>query len=168
MRQLALAMLLALTGCQAGGADRAYPPPPEFARSTVCVVGTAAALELSVEIAEHEAQHIHGLMHREQLDERAGMLFVYPKPQAPGTGFWMYQVPIPLDVAFIDSDGRILQIETMRPCIGRKPRDCPIYYSQEWYRSALEVNGGFFARHGFGAGDRVLRSGEDGCAQPAA
>ena len=109
-----------------------------------------------MEIAENEDQRAHGLMERSHLPADAGMMFLYPERQEPTAGFWMYRTLIPLDIAFLDDDGRIVAIRAMEPCASPNPRVCRIYEPGVPYRSALEVNRGYFARHGVELGDRVV------------
>jgi uncharacterized membrane protein (UPF0127 family) len=108
----------------------------------------AAPIDLEVEIADSEDERRRGLMHREFLQDRAGMLFVHDEDT--DRGFWMKDTLVPLSIAFIDSDGRILEILDMEPC-ARDP--CPLYRPGAPYRLALEVNRGAFARWDVEVGD---------------
>lgn len=121
---------------------------------------------LTVEVAKSLAQRQQGLMGRETLGEKRGMLFVFEREQAPGKGFWMYRTLIPLDIAFIDDDGRIVAIDTMQPCESSSPRDCPSYPAGAAYHAALEVNAGYFAERGIKVGDCVSVPDEAGFCQP--
>jgi len=123
---------------------------PELPRKRVLELTTARGpVELKVEIAATPEAWARGLMFRDHLPEDEGMLFVFP--QATGSAFWMKNVKIPLSVAFADAHGVILRILEMEPC----PKDpCPSYYPGVAYRQALEVNRGWFARHGVREGDR--------------
>lgn len=103
---------------------------------------------LQVELATTPAQRAQGLMFRTDLAENVGMLFVFPD-DAPRS-FWMQNTPLPLSIAFIDAEGRIVNIADMQPFDDRTlhPSDGPARY-------ALEVNQGWFAQRGIGPGDRV-------------
>lgn len=122
---------------------------------------------LEVEVAETVSQRQRGLMGRESLPEANGMLFRFESEQAANNAFWMYRTLIPLDIAFIDSDGRIVAINTMQPCESSSPSDCPSYPAGAAYHSALEVNGGYFAERGINVGDCVSIPDEAGFCQPA-
>lgn len=102
---------------------------------------------LQVEIAHTPATMSQGLMHRDHLPEDHGMLFLWPRDQV--VGMWMKNTRIPLSVAFIDRDYRILNIADMQPhSLRTHPSTGPARY-------ALEVNQGWFARHGIEAGTRI-------------
>ncbi|MBL1269278.1 MAG: DUF192 domain-containing protein [Halomonas sp.] len=122
---------------------------------------------LEVEVAETASQRQRGLMGRESLPENSGMLFRFESEQSANNAFWMYRTLIPLDIAFIDSDGRIVAINTMQPCESSSPSDCPSYPAGAAYHSALEVNGGYFAERGIKVGDCVSIPDEAGFCQPA-
>lgn len=109
-----------------------------------------------VEVARTSAQKTQGLMERQMLADSTGMLFVYTSNQPADAGFWMYRTRIPLDIAFADSSGVIVAIRQMEPCVARLAAGCPAYTPGAEYRYALEVNLGFFARHGIRVGSRIL------------
>jgi uncharacterized protein len=161
-RTPAVAVLCAATllaGCDAAGRSEAGPPGREpavaFDVGAVTIRTASDTLRLRVEIAEREDQRSHGLMERAELPDDAGMIFLYSEPQPETAGFWMFRTLIPLDIAFVDDDGRIVAILEMQPCQSPNPRVCRIYSPGVGYASALEVNRGFFARHGIGVGDHV-------------
>lgn len=112
-------------------------------------VGTATLL---VEIAHTEEARRQGLMKRDHLAEDRGMLFVYTDSAL--RGFWMKDTKIPLSIAFLDEAGTIRRITDMRPfATDRVPSLYPARY-------ALEVNQGWFERHGVGVGDAVSGLGQ--------
>ncbi len=86
-------------------------------------------------------------MERTELGENSGMLFVYQEEQQ--RSFWMRDTLIPLSIAYIDADGRIVDIQDMQPL------DETSHPSAEPAQYALEVNQGFFEEHGVQVGDRV-------------
>jgi uncharacterized membrane protein (UPF0127 family) len=142
---LLVAALLVVGGC--GG-----EASPE--RGTAVIETAAGAIELNVEIADTASERAHGLMGREALPETSGMLFVYPEDSR--SRFWMKQTLIPLSIAFLDADGRILVILGMEPC---RADPCPTYDAGVAYRSALEVNQGALERLGAKVGDVVRLEG---------
>ncbi|HEY3245420.1 MAG TPA: DUF192 domain-containing protein [Phycisphaerae bacterium] len=105
-------------------------------------------------IADDEAERQRGLMFvtADQMTPPStgverGMLFVFPNDQPANAGFWMKNTGIPLDIAFIRSNGEIVRILTMRPY------DESNYQPGAPYRFALEVNAGVFNRLGIARGD---------------
>lgn len=135
------------TDCFAGasdgvGGDGAVSPAGLPLRTVA--VGAQA---FTVEIASTPQAQQRGLMGRASLDRDAGMLFVFCEEQV--LGFWMVNTLIPLDIAFLDSSGTILNIETMQP------QTSDLHYSAGPARYALEVNAGEFARRGIQPGDRL-------------
>ena len=140
---LAAAALL-LAAC--AGADGA--PSPATVTLTVEDAEGRAVATLTAELAATPAERQRGLMFRQSLGEDDAMLFVYPV-EARGA-FWMKDTPIPLTIAFLAADGRVLELIDGRPFDEtRLQPDAP-------YRHALEVNAGWFARRGMGEGARVV------------
>jgi uncharacterized protein len=91
-----------------------------------------------------------GLMHVERLGDDQGMAFVMPGPTR--RAFWMKNTLIPLDIAFWDGGGRVVDILHMEPC---RVADCPLYQPGASYVGAVEVNLGLLERNGVKAGDLV-------------
>jgi hypothetical protein len=106
-----------------------------------------AGHELRAEVAASPEARSRGLMFREQLEENRGMLFVFPEEAAQS--MWMMNTLIPLSVAFIGSDGRILNIRDMTP------QTVDIHPSAGAAMYALETNRGWFAVRNIRAGARV-------------
>jgi uncharacterized membrane protein (UPF0127 family) len=100
---------------------------------------------LDVELAETPQQQAKGLRFRQTLAENAGMLFLFPAPQR--VSFWMKDASIPLSIAFIQSDGKIIQIRPMQPY-----DETPVPSLSDTVAYALLVNQGWFERHGISAG----------------
>jgi uncharacterized membrane protein (UPF0127 family) len=103
---------------------------------------------LDVEIASSpEARHC-GLSMRDSLKANGGMLFIVPEPIL--FGFWMKDTKMPLSIAFLDDNGRILSIEQMPPMQTKV-----IYRSKQLVRYAIEVNQGWFAQHNIHVGESL-------------
>jgi len=103
---------------------------------------------LTVEVAASPSARSCGLSHRAYLPENHGMLFVEPEPSV--LAFWMKDTHIPLSIAFIDDAGRIVDIQQMEPL--EKTR---YHRSPSKVRFALEVNRGWFDKHGIVRGHTV-------------
>ena len=131
---LALALLLAACGRQLD------PIPP----AALQVDGHA----LTAEVAVTEQEQERGLKGRSTLADDAGMLFVLAKPT--DVCMWMKETPTALSVAFLDAEGRILNIEDMEP--NSEAQHCsagPAVY-------ALEVRRGWFAARHITPGKQAL------------
>ena len=108
---------------------------------------TVGGEEFDVELAVTAEQRRQGLMFREQLGEREGMLFVFE--QERNVSFWMRDTPLPLSIAFIDARGVIVHVADMEPYSEAPvPSRFPVRY-------ALEVNRGAFERAGIEVGALV-------------
>ena len=121
-----------------------------YAPSTPVVRLTAAdgrTHQVRVELAATPPDRQRGLMQRESMADDAGMLFVFPEDT--DGAFWMKDTLIPLSIAFIAADGRIVDLKDMQP------QSTDLHAPRARYRYALEVNQGYFARAGIRAGDRV-------------
>lgn len=133
-RALAVALLAA------AALARAQAPLPVI---QVKVAGNA----LRVEVVATTEQRSRGLMFREKLGKNDGMLFVFDDPGYHS--MWMKNTPLPLSVAFIDGDGRILNVADMEPgTLDPHTAAGPARY-------AIETHKGWFASHRVGAGDKV-------------
>ena len=107
---------------------------------------------VSVEIADTAATREYGLMYRKELDEDAGMIFVFKGSQH--LEFWMKNTVIPLDMIFADSTGKIIGI--VRNAVPFSEGIDSVDGDSQY---VLEVNGGFCDRHGVKAGDTLRFQG---------
>lgn len=121
-----------------------------FKRGSLTFAQSAKSATLQVEVADTAAARAQGLMHRTRLPEDAGMLFIFE--ETGHWGFWMKNTLIPLSIAFIGPDWRIVDIVDMAVAADPKEGPFPIYQSQKPFKYALEVNQGFFKRKGLGIG----------------
>ena len=92
-------------------------------------------------------------MERASLPQDRGMLFVYP-----GEGllrFWMLNTLIPLDIIFMDSEGIVVDVQTMLPEPAVPQNELRIYTSRGPAQYALEVNAGAAADCGVTVGAEI-------------
>ena len=75
------------------------------------------------------------------------MLFCYPEEKH--LSFWMKKTPLPLSIAFIDANKRIIQIEKL------KPHDEAGVKTKAPAKWALEVNQSWFDNNNIKVGDVV-------------
>ncbi len=109
---------------------------------------TIDGVRLNIEIVQDAESRQQGLMNREQLAEDQGMLFVFESTRM--LSFWMRNTYIPLDIAFIDEGGKIVDIQRMEPL-----DDTTSYHSAAPALYALEVNAGWFKERGIKVGSQV-------------
>ena len=103
--------------------------------------------KITAEVAATAERRATGLMHRFSLRPDHGMVFVFERaePQA----FWMKNTFIPLSIAFIAPDGRIINVDDMAP------QDETTHLSKGPALYALEMRKGWFGERGIRAGDVV-------------
>lgn len=124
-------------------------PAVQFAQDRLWIETAEDRYEFQVEIAATPAQRSRGLMFREHLADDRGMLFDFQAPQ-PVT-MWMRNTLIPLDMLFVEEDGRIHRIvaETQPLSDRTIPSGGPV-------RAVLELAGGRAAELGIEPGDRIV------------
>jgi uncharacterized membrane protein (UPF0127 family) len=116
--------------------------------STLPVIALQIGHEtIQTEVASTPASQQLGLMFRKSMPNDAGMLFVFD--QKAGHCFWMRNTELPLAIAFIDDDGKIVNIDEMKP--QTDDNHCP----SRAVRYALEMNTGWFSQHQIAAGQVV-------------
>ena len=106
--------------------------------------------KVDAQIASTPNQREIGLMHRTEMPNNEGMLFVFE--QAHPYCFWMKNTTLPLSIAFINQQGRVTNIANMEPL--SEANHC----ASEPVRFALEMNQGWFDQHRVAAGSVVRGS----------
>ncbi len=139
-----------LVACSSNAATQ----PSSLRQGTVVFDGSE---RLNVRIAETEQERETGLMHVMDLAQDDGMAFVFDGPVT--ATFWMKDTFVPLSVAFVGADGRVVSIADMQPCAADP---CPTYAASGPYTIAVEANLGWFADHGIMAGDPARLEPDDG------
>jgi len=139
---IVLAAAMAVS-CSAQSAKNDDPNKPNPTLKTVTL--RAGDVKVVVEVAATELERNRGLMFRKKLEDGKGMLFVFDADQR--VAFWMKNTSLPLSLAYIGSDGRILQILDLQP-FSEQSRP-----SERSVRYALEVPQGWFSRVGLEVGD---------------
>ena len=129
---LALALAVWAVGCSAGGEARLK-------------IGD---YKLTVEVADSPAEQVVGLMNRDFLPADRGMIFVFEEPKK--AFFWMKNTSIPLDVAFLDSEGVILEILPLVPF-----EESRVASKSDQVAYAIETNRDWFASRGLKPGVKV-------------
>ncbi len=103
---------------------------------------------IEVQLALSPAEQSKGLMYRESLPEDSGMIFPYRQPRQ--MSFWMANTPLPLDIAFFDSEGILLEIHHMHPFDTTRTRS-----NTDQAQYALEMAAGWYQEKGILPGARL-------------
>ena len=108
---------------------------------------SAGMHQIDAQVAQTPAQRQIGLMHRREMPQHEGMLFVFE--QASTQCFWMKNTILPLTAAFIADDGTIVNLADM------KPQTEDSHCSAKPVRFVLEMNQGWFSSKSIKPGSRV-------------
>ena len=102
---------------------------------------------IDAQVASTNAQRQIGLMHRQEMPQTEGMLFVFEQPAVQC--FWMKNTLIPLTAAFVADDGTIANLADL------KPLDEASHCSTQPVRYVLEMNQGWFEAKHLRAGHKL-------------
>lgn len=100
------------------------------------------------ELAMHEEERRQGLMYREKMGQNEGMVFVFDA--SAQVCMWMKNTLLPLSVAFIDEQGKIVNIEDMQP------QTTNSHCAAQPVRYALEMNQGWFKKKRIKPGMKIV------------
>ena len=107
----------------------------------------AGIYQIDVQLALTPTEQQTGLMHRKDMAQQEGMLFVFPQPSTQC--FWMKNTLLPLTAAFVADDGHIVNLVDM------KPLSLDSHCSEEPVRFVLEMTQGWFAKKNIKAGFKL-------------
>ena len=138
----AVAIALAALWAPSAGAQSGPQPALPTVRLTA-----GGMYMIQAEVARTPEQRATGMMFRTEMAPNAGMLFVFEQ-DAPHC-FWMQNTLLPLSIAFIGADGTVVDTAEMQP------RSTENHCASKPVRYALEMNKGWFARHGIKPGSRL-------------
>ena len=139
---LALIVALATTPILAQRADTGTPQL-DLPRSELSI----GMHRIDVQVASTHPQRQIGLMHRKEMPQHEGMLFVFEQPSVQC--FWMRNTLIPLTAAFVQDDGGIVNLADMQPL------DESSHCSTKPVRYVLEMNQGWFKQRNLKAGAKL-------------
>jgi len=156
MRQLPLLLCAILAvgafqACRGGDDGRPTPAPTASVGAplrSLSLIGSTRTAEVKAEIASTFEERAVGLMFRQSLPTDTGMLFIYPDDQT--SGHWMRNTYIPLDIAYLDARGVLIEVRQ-----GKALDETPLR-PQKPYRYALEMSVGWFESHALGEVVRIV------------
>ena len=161
MRWLSLVPMLLtilLMGCSMATTAKSTTPTPTsqtkaFAGQTLPISAEAIVsngTKIQLEVEGTPEQQAMGLMYRPALPDNRGMLFQFPS--ARPLSFWMKNVPVPLDMVFLQ-DGVIKYIEASAPPCTSEP--CPTYGTNVPIDTVIELRSGRAAELNLRDGERI-------------
>jgi uncharacterized protein len=121
----------------------------QFPTAPLTIESAGGSHKFSVEVATTPAQMEQGLMFRRSLAPDGGMIFDFRTPSM--ATMWMKNTLIPLDMLFVDAQGRIVNIHERAV-----PGSLDTIAAAAPVRAVVELNGGTAARLGIRPGDRVV------------
>ncbi len=128
-----------ITGCNGSGDGI-----PSHLATTQLRLGNKT---FTLEIANKDEDRFRGLMYRDSMPSDHGMIFVFP--DVAKRSFWMRNTRIPLDILYIDADGKVISIHQMQPYVLKgTPSGGKAKY-------AIELNEGAAAEAGVKVGDQL-------------
>ncbi len=143
---LLFAFLLVAAACGAA------PKPPKVAEARQPRVILPSGAVYRLEVARTPEEQAQGLMFRESLPEKTGMLFLFKDNGVHR--FWMKNTMIPLDMVWMDAEGKVLFVSADTPPCKADP--CPNYGPESPAASVLEIAAGKAVREKIVVGS-VLR-----------
>jgi uncharacterized membrane protein (UPF0127 family) len=146
MRLVFLFGALALTGCRSNDSDGINSLNT---RSVTLPDGFVVTAEVVVTGPEME----RGLMYRTELPAGHGMLFGHGAPDR--YPYWMANCKIPLDIIWMDTSHRVVEISANTPPCPDGGKDCPTYGGHTIASFVLELGGGEAAKHRVAPGSTI-------------
>ncbi len=145
MRAALLWICLFLSAC----GEKGDPVADISARTVTLPDGTKITAEVKLD-AQSQAT---GMMYRDSLARDRGMLFL--NTAMTRQPYWMHNCKIPLDIVWLDSARKVVEIAVAAQPCQKPPQQCPTYGGTELSQYVLELNSGEAQRHGITVG-RVL------------
>jgi len=155
-RLLAAAAVAALAcACGAAAGPGSSAPAPTPTAATAAPAGPRAEMPSGavyrLELARTPEEQALGLMYRESLPDRTGMLFLFDDAQPHH--FWMKNTMIPLDMIWMDESGRVVYVSANTPPCKAEP--CATYGPEGPARQVLEIAGGLAAKENVTVGSTL-------------
>ena len=144
LRTVAAALLTVALGLQSTAAPAQEAAPQLNLQRTELTIGMH---RIDAQVAATPQERQTGLMHRKEMPQHEGMLFVFEQPAQQC--FWMKNTLLPLTAAFVDDHGTIVNLADM------KPQTLDSHCSTKPVRYVLEMNQGWFAKKNIKAGAKL-------------
>ena len=122
-------------------------------QANTTAIGLPDGTEIRAEVLTKPADMEHGMMYRDALPQGRGLLFVHQKPAY--LRYWMSNVKAPLDIIFMDSSHKVMEISADTPICTTKPEDCLTYGGHHLEQFVLELRAGEAKRLGLHDGQTL-------------
>ena len=139
-----IAFFVAMNFVQVG----AFAQSQNLETEPLTITTSRGDFEFLVEIADEPEERTIGLMNRDHMENRSGMLFVFDRERV--IQMWMKNTLIPLDMVFTSADGTVVTIAE-----NTVPHSLDIVSSLMPVTHVLELNGGMAAFIGIKQGDKL-------------
>ncbi|MGF1591117.1 MAG: DUF192 domain-containing protein [Pleurocapsa sp.] len=116
----------------------------------ITAIANIAGATIELEVAQTPQQQATGLMFRQSLADNQGMLFPFPSERT--ARFWMKNVPISLDMIFLNGDRVVGLASNVPPC---QAEPCPVYGPEVLVDQVVELRGGRAEELGIKVGDTI-------------
>ncbi len=146
--RLILPGLVLLAGLLAGCSSQRAPQGDNLLTVTL-----PDGRQIVAEVMTSSADLMRGMMFRDALAPDRGMLFVHPSPGK--YSYWMFQCLIPLDIIWMDTEKRIVEVSADTPPCKTDAKNCPSYGGHQEAQFVLELAGGMAAKYGLKTGDTI-------------
>jgi uncharacterized membrane protein (UPF0127 family) len=124
-----------------------------LASGIATIVVHAPKADLTLEIAQTEAQREQGLMNRHVVLPHTGMLFVFERDES--VDFWMKDTLVPLDMIFIAADGTVRHVFSNVPIVAPALPDAQIPREGAQAKYVIELASGEASTDGIAAGVKL-------------
>lgn len=150
---LFISLMLVLLGAGESSSNGKVVQHDSLANKDLAIIITPQGNHIFAEIADTPAKRSQGLMGRTHLAPDHGMLFTFSEPGK--WTFWMKNTKIPLDIMWLDTDGKVVHLESEVPICTRTDEGCPRYHPSQKALYALELRAGMAKRLGIRKGTRL-------------
>ena len=103
---------------------------------------------LQLQLAITQAEQQEGLMFRKSMPKDHGMLFLSERPRQQG--FWMKNTQLPLDIGYLDSEGKLMEVHKLFPY-----DETTVASRSQQILIAIETNRGWYAENDINPGAQL-------------
>jgi uncharacterized membrane protein (UPF0127 family) len=147
---LALCAVWAFTAASVLAQEGPPEPLSAFPQSLLAIrTASAKVVNFKIWTADTPRRDAQGLMFVREMDDHAGMLFLFPGDRR--VSMWMKNTYIPLDMLFVAPNGRINTIVARTT-----PLSLDVISAADPARAVLELKGGVAEEMGIKAGDMLV------------